>query len=92
MNTTIKIEKETMDNLRRFGAMGDSWNTVLQKVLNIAKDNTTESDNIQHNQSQTSIQHFEEVEMFKTAKVDKYGKASISRTLAGKTIEYRVKQ
>lgn len=28
----------------------------------------------------------------KTATVDSHGKASISRTLAGKTIEYRVKQ
>lgn len=28
----------------------------------------------------------------KTAIVDNHGKASISRTLAGKTIEYRVKQ
>ena len=28
----------------------------------------------------------------KTATVDAHGKASISRTLAGKTIEYRVKQ
>lgn len=28
----------------------------------------------------------------RTATVDKYGKASISRTLAGKTIEWRAKQ
>lgn len=29
---------------------------------------------------------------FNTALVDQWGKASISRTLAGQTIEYRVKQ
>lgn len=29
------------------------------------------------------------IEPMKTAKIDKYGKAMISRTLAGKTIEYR---
>ncbi len=31
-------------------------------------------------------------EDMKTANVDKYGKASISRTLAGRTIEWRVKE
>ncbi|KPQ41098.1 MAG: hypothetical protein MPEBLZ_04354 [Candidatus Methanoperedens nitroreducens] len=32
------------------------------------------------------------IKNMKTAIVDNHGKASISRTLAGKTIEYRVKQ
>ena len=90
-NTTIKLKKETMNSLRRYGAMGDSWDTVLQRVMNIAEDNIAELEDIQKGQSKKGSQRFD-VEMFKLAVVDSHGKATISRTLAGKTIEYRVKQ
>lgn len=87
-NTTIKLKLEQIEELKTYGVMGDHWSDVIEKILKLAKQatNQTISNNIPIATNQTDATEF------KTATVDKYGKASISRTLAGKTIEYRVKQ
>ena len=33
MNTTQRLEEETLDRVRNLGKMGDSFNVVLNKVL-----------------------------------------------------------
>lgn len=90
-NTTIKLRNEQIEELRTYGMMGDHWPDVIEKILNLAKRAKTQT-----SQTNETTQTNETIKTksteFKTAKVDSYGKASISRTLAGKTIEYRVKQ
>ncbi len=78
-NTTIKLKLEQIEELRAYGIMGDHWPDVIDKVLKLAKQTKNQTSNT--NQTE-----------FKEATVDKYGKASISRTLAGKIIEWRVKE
>jgi glycosylphosphatidylinositol transamidase (GPIT) subunit GPI8 len=88
MNTTVKLKEETLKELKSFGAMGDSWDDAVQKLLKKVKESTSETKSTNETKSTVETKSTE----FKTAKVDSYGKASISRTLAGKNIEWRVKQ
>ncbi len=81
-NTTIKLRLEQIEELKAFGKMGDTWPDVIEKVLNLAKQANC----------QTDATHQTDSTEFKEAKVDKYGKAMISRTLAGQPIEWRVKK
>lgn len=87
-NTTIKLKDEQIEELKTYGKMGDHWSDVIEKVLNLAKQAKIQSSDI----SETNTTSETNATVFKTANVDKYGKATISRTLSGKTIEYRVKQ
>ncbi len=78
MNTTIKLKEKTLEEVKAYGAMGDSWDDAIQKLLNKAKIANSKTEDTQF-------------KGFKEASVDKYGKAMISRTLAGKIIEWREK-
>lgn len=69
--TSIQIDVQVKDILAKMGAKGESFNTILKRLIDSNKQSP--------------------VECMKTATVDRYGKASISRTLAGRTIEYRIK-
>ncbi len=69
--TSIQIDIEVRDILAKMGAKGESFNTILKRMIESNKQAP--------------------VEGVRSAIVDKYGKASISRTLAGRTIEYRAK-
>lgn len=82
-NTTVKLKPEQFEELKKYGRMGDHWSDVIDTVLKLAKQAQTSETS---ETSQTPSTEFNE------AIVDMYGKASISRTLAGKKIEYRVKQ
>lgn len=84
-NTTIKLRDEQIEELKTYGIMGDHWPDVIDKVLKLAKQATIQTRQISKTNETIQTE-------FKEAIVDKYGKASISRTLAGKTIEYRIKQ
>ncbi len=84
-NTTIKLRVEQIEELRTYGMMGDHWPDVIKKILNLAKQAKTQT-------SQTNETTQTDSTEFKEATVDKYGKASISRTLSGMTIEWRVKK
>lgn len=80
-NTTIKLKPEQIEELKNYGRMGDHWTDVIETVLKLAKQATIKTDSTDAT-NQTE---------FKDAVVDKYGKLQISRTLSGKTIEWRVK-
>ena len=41
MKTTQRLEKETLDRLRKHGKMGESFNVVLNKVLAEAEANNS---------------------------------------------------
>jgi hypothetical protein len=81
MNTTIKLKEETLKELKSYGAMGDSWDDAVTKVLKKAKESPSET---KFNGETKSTE-------FKESTVDKYGKIMVSRTLAGKIIEWRAK-
>ena len=87
-NTTIKLKDEQIEELKQYGVMGDHWPDVIDKVLKLAK--LAKSQTIAT--SQTNETHQTNSTEFNEATVDKYGKASISRTLAGRTIEWREKR
>lgn len=76
MNTTIKLKEETLNEVKAFGSMGDSWDDAVQKIIKRAKGANNATKDTQFTE-------------FKRVNVDQWGKASISRALAGKTIEYR---
>ena len=76
---TVKLKPEQLEELKKYGVMGDHWCDVVAKILVLAKQST----------EQTTKTNATE---FKMATVDKYGKAMISRTLSGQTIEYRVRK
>jgi len=81
-NTTIKLRSGQIEELKQYGVMGDHWPDVIEKVLKLAKSA----------KSQTIATHQTNSNEFNEATVDKYGKASISRKLAGKIIEWRMKE
>ena len=87
-NTTIKLRSEQMEELKQYGVMGDHWPDVIEKVLKLAK--LAKSQTIAT--SQTNETHQTNSNEFNEATIDKYGKASISRKLAGKIVEWRVKE
>ncbi len=43
--TTVKTTKETLDRLRPYANFRDSWNTVINNVIDIAEDHKRLAEN-----------------------------------------------
>lgn len=83
MSTTVKLKEKTLTELKKFGSMGQSWDDVVNVVLERAKKLTASTGDLVF----TKSTHENE---FKEATVDKWGKAPIGRPYKGKTIKYLV--
>lgn len=74
MKRTVKLDEETLTELKKFGGMGQSWDDVVKVVLERVTKFTKSTDKTE----------------FKEAKVDQWGKAPIGRPHKNKTIRYQV--